>query len=302
MKYAWIARHKTQWPVTLTCEILEVSASGYFEHWRRKSADKPIQPGASQRIADAALLVHIRVIHAEVKAEYGWPRMWKELQARGIRVGKKRVQRLMQRHGIQARGKKKFVVTTDSRHDLPIADNLLARNFTPEAPDRVWTSDITYIATDEGWLYLTAVLDLFSRQVVGWSMRDHMQSSGVTDALRMAWFRRRPEPGLIFHSDRGSQYCSHAFQDVLKSYAMKSSMSRRGNCWDNAPTESLWGRLKVGRLHGRKFATRREAMDEVMDWLTFYNHKRLHSTLGYVSPMTFEQRWHAAQQQMKKSA
>lgn len=302
MKYAWIARHKTQWPVTLTCEVLEVSASGYFEHWRRKSADKPIQPGSSQRIADAALLVHIRVIHAEVKAEYGWPRMWKELQARGIRVGKKRVQRLMQRHGIQARGKKKFVVTTDSRHDLPIADNLLARNFTPEAPDQVWTSDITYIATDEGWLYLTAVLDLFSRQVVGWSMTDHMQASGVTDALRMAWFRRRPEPGLIFHSDRGSQYCSQMFQGVLTGYAMKSSMSRRGNCWDNAPTESLWGRLKVGRLHGRKFATRREAMDEVMDWLTFYNHKRLHSTLGYVSPMTFEQRWHAAQQQVKKSA
>lgn len=302
MKYAWIARHKTQWPVTLTCEVLEVSASGYFEHWRRKSADKPIQPRSSQRIADAALLVHIRVIHAEVKAEYGWPRMWKELQARGIRVGKKRVQRLMQRHGIQARGKKKFVVTTDSRHDLPIADNLLARNFTPEAPDQVWTSDITYIATDEGWLYLTAVLDLFSRQVVGWSMTDHMQASGVTDALRMAWFRRRPEPGLIFHSDRGSQYCSQMFQGVLTGYAMKSSMSRRGNCWDNAPTESLWGRLKVGRLHGRKFATRREAMDEVMDWLTFYNHKRLHSTLGYVSPMTFEQRWHAAQQQVKKSA
>lgn len=228
--------------------------------------------------------------------------MWKELQARGIRVGKKRVQWLMQRHGIQARGKKKFVVTTDSRHDLPIADNLLARNFTPETPNQVWTSDITYIATDEGWLYLTAVLDLFSRQVVGWSMRDHMQASGVTDALRMAWFRRHPEPGLIFHSDRGSQYCSHAFQDVLKGYTMKSSMSRRGNCWDNAPTESLWGRLKVGRLHGSKFATRREAMGEVMDWLTFYNHKRLHSTLGYVSPMMFEQRWHAAQQQVKKSA
>ena len=232
MKYAWIAHHKAQWPATLICEVLEVSASGYFEHWRRKSWDAPIQPGASQRIADAALLVHIRVIHAEVKAEYGWPRIWKELQARGIRVGKKRVQRLMQHHGIQARGKKKFVVTTDSRHGLPIADNLLARNFTPETPNQVWTSDITYIATDEGWLYLTAVLDLFSRQVVGWSMTDHMQASGVRDALRMAWFRRRPEPRLIFHSDRGSQYCSQMFQEVLTGYAMKSSMSRRGNCWE----------------------------------------------------------------------
>ena len=160
----------------------------------------------------------------------------------------------------------------------------------------------TYIATDEGWLYLTGVIDLFSRQVVGWSMRDNMQTSAVTDALRMAWFRRRPEPGLIFHSDSGSQYCSHEFQSELKRFEMKSSMSCKGNCWDNAPMESLWGRLKVGRLYGRRFATRREAMDEVIDWLNSYNHKRLHSTLCYVSPMTFEQRWTAAQQQDRKSA
>jgi putative transposase len=146
------------------------------------------------------------------------------------------------------------------------------------------------------------VIDLFSRQVVGWSMRENMQTSAVSDALRMAWFRRRPEPGLILHSDRGSQYCSQEFQGELKRFEMKSSMSRKGNCWDNAPTEILWGRLRVGRLYGRRFATRREAMDEVMDWLTFYNHKRLHSTLGYVSPMTFEQRWTAAQQQDRKSA
>jgi transposase InsO family protein len=296
VKYAWIAQHKARWPVTLSCEVLEVSTSGYFEHVRCPTPDRPIKADGRRRIDDAALLVHIRAIHAEVKAEYGWPRVWKELRSRGIRVGKTRVQRLMQQHGIQARGKKKFVVTTDSRHSLPIAPNLLDRQFTVDRPDAVWTSDITYIATDEGWLYLTAVLDLFSRQVVGWSMTDHMQASCVRDALRMAWFRRRPAAGLIFHSDRGSQYCSHAFQDELRGYGMKSSMSRKGNCWDNAPTESLWGRLKVGRLHGRRFATRRAAMDEVMDWLTFYNHKRLHSTLGYVSPMTFEKSWHAAQQ------
>ena len=178
----------------------------------------------------------------------------------------------------------------------------MERNFSLEAPNRVWSSDITYIGTDEGWLYLVAVIDLYSRQVVGWSMKEHMQASLVSDALRMAWFRRRPEPGLIFHSDRGSQYCSHEFQNALKEYGMKSSMSRKGDCWDNAPTESLWGRLKVGRLYGRRFATRRDAMDEVMDWLTFYNHRRLHSSLGYVSPMTFEQRWTAAQQQTNKAA
>ena len=233
--------------------------------------------------------------------------MWKELLARGIRVGKERVRCLMQRHGIKARGKRKFVNTTDSKHALPIAPNLLDRHFMVPTPNRVWTSDITYIATDEGWLYLTAVIDLFSRQVVGWSMSEHMQASVVVDALRMAWFRRRPKPGLIFHTDRGSQYCGHDFQDALKGYEMKSSMSRKGNCWadlgfcHNAPTESLWGRLKVGRLYGRRFTTRREAMDEVIDWLTFYNYRRLHSTLDYVSPMTFEKRWMAAQQQDRKS-
>ena len=302
MKYAWIAKHKAVWPVTLTCEVLGVSASGYFEHWGRKNSDRPCTPGANKRISDEALVVHIKAIHAEVKQEYGWPRMWKELLARGIRVGKDRVRRLMQRHGIKARGKRKFVVTTDSKHKLPIAPNLLQRNFTPVGPNMVWTSDITYIATDEGWLYLTAVIDLFSRLVVGWSMRDDMQASTVVDALRMAWFRRAPGPGLIFHSDRGSQYCSEVFQDALKIYEMKSSMSGKGDCWDNAPTESLWGRLKVGRLYGRRFATKREAMDEVIDWLNFYNHRRLHSTLDYVSPMTFEKRWIADQQQDRKSA
>lgn len=302
MRYAWIAEHRRHWPVALTCEVLDVSASGYFEHWRRKKASEPGKPGTKRRINDTALLVHIHAIDAEVKSEYGWPRMWKELQDRGMRVGKERVRKLMKLHGIQARGRRKFVLTTDSKHNLPIAENVLARNFAPGAPNRVWTSDITYIATDEGWLFLTAVIDLFSRLVVGWSMSPHMQTRAVTDALRMAWFRRRPEPGLIFHSDRGSQYCSHDFQAALKEYKMTSSMSRKGNCWDNAPTESLWGRLKVGRLHGRTFATRREAMDEVINWLTFYNHKRLHSTLGHVSPMAFEERWRATQLQDKKSA
>ena len=296
MKYAWIASNKAKWPITLACDVLGVSASGYFEHWRRRKLDKPKNPGANRRMSDEALLVHIRAIHAEVKGEYGWPKMWEELMARGYRVGKERVRRLMKKHGIRARCKRKFVVTTDSKHHLPIAPDLVQRNFTPTAPNQVWTGDITYIATDEGWLYLAAVIDLFSRQVVGWSMQAHMQSSLVTDALKMAWFRRHPAPGLIFHSDRGSQYCGHEFQSTLTGYKMRSSMSRKGNCWDNAPTESLWGRLKVGRLYGQKFATRREAMDEVIDWLTFYNHSRLHSTLGYVSPMKFEERWTAAQQ------
>jgi len=249
VKYAWIAKNKACWPVTLTCEVLGVSASGYFEHCKRKDASKPSTPGTNKRISDEALLVHIKAIHAEVKQEYGWPKMWKELVARGIRVGKERVRKLMQRHGIKARGKRKFVVTTDSKHKLPIAPNLLERNFTPTAPNRVWTSDITYITTDEGWLYLTGVIDLFSRQVVGWCLSDHMQASVVVDALRMAWFRRRPEPGLIFHSDRGSQYCSHDFQEALKGYEMKSSMSRKGDCWDtqfNIPLSAAFGLTRAG--------------------------------------------------------
>ena len=293
MKYAWIERHKNHWPITLQCDVLQVSSSGYFERQSRRRTD---QSGAnSQGINDEALLAHIKAVHADSKGEYGWPRIWRELQASGVRVWKERVRRLMKEHGIKARGKRKFVVTTDSKHKLPIAPNLLNRNFQPATPDRVWTSDITYIQTDAGWLYLAVVLDLYSRQVVGWSMQPHMQTDLVTDALRMAWFRRRPEPGLIFHSDRGSQYCSHAFQQVLASYGMKSSMSRKGNCWDNAPTESFWGSLKVGRLYGMRFETRRQAMDEVIDWLTYYNHKKLHSTLNYISPMQFEKNWLAAQ-------
>jgi putative transposase len=295
VKYAWIKSNKANWPITVVCEVLGVSASGYFEHGRRKKLTSPSKPDAHRRMGHEALLTHIRAIHREVKGEYGWPKMWKELLARGHRVGKERVRRLMQLHGIRARCKRRFVVTTDSKHHLPIAPDLVQRNFTPNAPNQVWTSDITYIATDEGWLYLAAVIDLFSRQVVGWSMQPHMQSSLVTDALKMAWFRRHPAPGLIFHSDRGSQYCGHEFQSTLAGYKIRSSMSRKGNCWDNAPTESLWGRLKVGRLYGQRFETRRQAMDEVIDWLTFYNHRRLHSTLGYVSPMQFEKSWDAAQ-------
>ena len=288
---------RKQYPVSIACEVLEVSASGYFT-WMRHEKTPPA--AGPRRYSDEALLAHMRAIHAEVKQEYGWPRMHKELVARGIRVGKERVRRLMKLHGIRAKTKRKFVVTTDSKHNLPIAPDLVQRRFKPDAPNQLWSGDITYIATDEGWVYLAAVIDLFSRQVVGWSMKEHMQTSLVKDALSMAWWRRRPEVGLIFHSDRGSQYCSHEFQNALKGWQMRSSMSRRGNCWDNAPTESFWGRLKTASLYGKKFATRKEAMDAVMDWMAFYNHRRLHSTLGYLSPMQFEQRWYAAQR--KKAA
>jgi len=185
VKYAWIERHKSYWPVTRQCEVLNVSTSGYFGHQRRRIAEDPEIPG--KRLSDAALLVHIKAAHAASKGEYGWPRIWRELRANSVRVWKERVRRLMKEHGIKARGKRKFIVTTESKHGLPIAPNLLNRSFQPDAPNRVWTSDITYIQTDAGWLYLAVILDLFSRQVVGWSMQPHTQSSLVTDALKMAW-------------------------------------------------------------------------------------------------------------------
>lgn len=181
------------------------------------------------------MLIHIKAIHAESRGGYGWPRMWPELHARGIRVGKNRGQKLIQLHGIQARGKRHFKVTTNSRHDLPIAPNLLQRQFNVAEPDKVWVGDITYIATGEGWLFLAVVIDLFSRQVVGWSLRADMTRDIAIDALRMAWFKRHLDKnvGVIFHSDRDSQYASHDLQGMLSKYGITSAMSRKGNCWEN---------------------------------------------------------------------
>ncbi len=285
---------KGRWPITLMCAVLEVSPSGYF-HW--KTSQGRDSDGPRRTVSDEAVLAHLRAIHVQIGGEYGWPRMHKELLARGVRVGKERVRLLMQRHGIKAKGKRRFVVTTDSKHPMPVASDLVQRRFTPEAPNTVWSGDITYIVSDEGWLYLAVALELYSRQIVGWSLQPHMQTSLVKDALLMACFRRRPPPGLIFHSDRGSQYCSAEFQSTLTAWGIRSSMSRKGDCWDNAPTESLWGHLKTACVHGRRFATREQARAAIMDWIGFYNHSRLHSSLGYLSPMQFEQRWLAAQHQ-----
>ena len=298
MKYAFIQRHRHAWPVSVQCRVLRVSVAGYHAHLVRRAS-------SSQRrhLSDEALLVHIKALYAETRGAYGWPRIWRELVARGIPVGKERVQKLMQLHGVKARGKRRFKVTTDSRHELPISANLLNREFSVAEPDRVWVGDITYIATDEGWLYLAVVIDLFSRQVVGWSLREDMTSSIVIDALRMAWFKRHPgkQAGVLFHSDRGSQYASGAFRGVLQEYGITSSMSRRGNCWDNACSETLFGSLKVERMHGQRFETRRYAKDETIAWLLWYNKARLHSTLAYVSPMQFEQTWLAAQPRQASS-
>ena len=274
----------------MQCRVLRVSVSGFHQHRQRRG-----KIAHRRHLSDAALLAHISAVYAEHRGAYGWPRVWRELIRRGIHVGKLRVQRLMQQHGIRARGKRRFrVVTTDGRHDLPVAPNLLARNFTAAAPNQTWTGDLTYIATDEGWLFLAVVIDLFSRKVVGWSMRPDMHRSLVIDAVEMGLFQRRPRKGeLTFHSDRGSQYASDDFRQVLNHYGIRPSMSRKGNCWDNAVTESLFGSLKVERLHGERFGTIRQAKDAVLDWLLWYNRKRMHSTLNYLSPAEFESRWQA---------
>ncbi|WP_175154099.1 IS3 family transposase, partial [Paraburkholderia ultramafica] len=233
VKYAWIDSQSRQYPLSALCEVLSVSLNGY-RAWKRGGTPE------RQRLSDGQLLVLIRTIHAEVKGAYGSPRMTVEIRSRGFPASKARVERLMRENGIRARHKRRYKVTTDSKYKLPVAENLLARNFTPTAPNQVFTSDITYIWTDAGWLYLAIVLDLFNREVVGWSIKPRMTADLVTDALTMAWFRRKPEPGALHHSDRGSQYASHDFQRKLAEYGMRCSMSRKGNCWDNAPTESFF--------------------------------------------------------------
>jgi putative transposase len=253
-------------------------------------------------MTEAALLVHIRAIHRELRGAYSWPRMWRELRRRGLCVGKERVRLLMQQDGIQARGKRRFrVTTTDSKHSMPIAPNLLNRNFTVDRPNVAWTGDVTYIATEEGWLYLAVVIDLFSRRIVGWSMKTTIDRSLVIDALEMASLGRRPAAGkAIFHSDRGSQYASDDFRKVMEMYGLTPSMSRKANCWDNAVTETLFGSLKVERLHGETFISARAAKDAVMNWNLWYNQKRMHSTIGYQSPVEFEKAWQ--QKQLKAAA
>lgn len=296
MKYAWIDVQRKAHKLDEMCRVLDVSESGY-RAWKR--GGKPYR----KRLTDTQMLALIQSIHAEFKGAYGSPRMVRELRARGFPASKARVERLMQENGIKAKHKRRFKVTTDSKHTLPIAPNLLERDFTPTAPNQVWTSDITYLWTDEGWLYLAITMDLFNREVVGWSLKPRMTADIVTDALTMAWFRRKPAAGLLHHSDRGSQYASEAFQARLKKYGMLCSMSRKGNCWDNAPTESWFGSFKNERVYGERFETREAIKAMAFEYIEgFYNRKRRHSTLGYKSPEHFMQDWFATQNQKKQVA
>ncbi len=284
MKYAWIRDQRQDYPLASLCRLLDVSTSGY--------ADWLASGGPSQWLSDVQLLVLVRSTFAEFDGAYGAPRIYRELRAKKHPVSKERIRRLMKQAGLKARHKRRYKVTTDSKHSLPVAPNLLNRQFTVEKPDQVWTTDITYIPTQEGWLYLAVVMDLYTRAIIGWAMDSRMTRELTINALRMAWFRRHPEAGVLHHSDRGSQYCSHDYQQLLRSYGMTASMSRKGNCWDNAPMESFFNSLKNERVFHRCYANRAEAKADLFDYIeVFYNRKRRHSSLNYESPATHYAAW-----------
>jgi putative transposase len=279
--FRFIDEHQAQWPVRVLCDALDVSPAGYYA-WRDR-------PTSARRQRHDALLAPIRAIHAEFKARYGSPRVHAELTARGQDCCVNTVAKVMRDHGIRAKTARKFRCTTDSDHDLPVADNLLDRQFDRAAANEAWVADITYLPTREGWLYLAAVEDLYSRRVVGWSMAEHLESRLVYDALTLAVERRLPGAGLLAHSDRGSQYASDHYQLLLGRHGITCSMSRRGDCWDNAPMESFFASLKKELVHDADFATRAEARAAVVEYIeVFYNTQRRHSSLCYVSPAEYE--------------
>lgn len=244
--------------------------------------------GNDNRPGDAVLMARIKEIFKQSKASYGSRRIVKQLISEGHQIGRYKVRRMMREMGLKAKTPKRFKLTTDSRHAFPVAANILDRNFDVDTPNRVWTADISYVWTFEGWLYLAIVMDLYSRQIVGWAVDKRMKRQLVLDALSMAYWQRKPPKDLLHHSDRGSQYACHDYQKQLNNYGMTASMSRKGNCWDNAPTERFFRSLKSERLTARRFVTRNEAGNEILDYITYYNSIRLHSTLGYLSPMAYE--------------
>jgi len=281
MRYDFVERHRGRWPVRLMCRVLRVSPGGYYD-WRGR-------PKSAKTERREALVVAIKAVHGEMKARYGSPRIHTELVARGQACCVKTVARLMREHGIAAKTKREFRCTTDSNHDRPVAENIVARDFNPTAANRTWASDITYIWTGEGWLYLAVVEDLYSRQIVGWSMGPRIDSRLVVDALEMALAGRVPGEGLVAHSDRGSQYASEHYQRTLARHGITCSMSRRANCWDNSPIESFFASLKKELVHGESYATRAVARASLFEYIEmFYNRIRRHSSLGYKSPVEYE--------------
>ena len=288
MRYDRIDGLRPLHPVAMLCRLLNVSEAGYYA-WRRR-------PPSPRTQENTRLAIEIRLAHERTRQTYGPERLQAELADHGIHAGVDRIKRIRRELGLRCRQKRKFRVTTDSRHNLPIAPNLLDRQFAASVPNRAWVTDITYVATDEGWLYLAGIKDLFNGELVGYALDERMTQNLVMQALFRAVAARRPERGLVHHSDRGSQYCAHAYQRLLRQFGMQVSMSRKGNCWDNAPMESCWGSLKTELIHHRRFATRNEAKREITEYIEiFYNRIRKQARLGYLSPAAFMQK-HCADQ------
>jgi putative transposase len=281
MRCRAIRAHAGWFPVTLMCQTLAVSLSGYYAWVAR--------PESRRTAEDRQLLVQIRVIHAESRSTYGSPRVHATLQAQGQRIGEHRVARLMRASASRAKTVKQWRATTDSAHQYPVVPNTLNRQFAVAHPNQVWAGDITYIATREGWLYLAVVLDLYSRRVIAWGMGSRLTQELATAALTMAVEHRRPANGVLHHTDRGAQYAATLYRELLASHGLTASMSRRGNCWDNAVVESFFHTLKTELVYHRRYITREEARQDIFEWIeVFYNRTRRHSTLGYRSPAEFE--------------
>ena len=281
MKFRFIQRYAEQYRIRVMCSVLGVSRSGYYA-WKKR------QPSARER-ANRGLRVLIRLLHRKSRGTYGYRRVHAALVAQGVICGQGRVARLMRNEGLRARRRRRYKRTTQSRHSWPVAPNHLAQTFVASGPNEKWVTDITYVRTAEGWLYLAVVLDLYSRLVVGWAMEPFLTDVLTTKALRMAIGNRQPPPGLLHHSDRGRQYASGRYQRLLTTHGALASMSRTGNVYDNAPIESFFATLKTELIHHRNYETRQQAKAEIFEFIeVFYNRQRLHSALGYISPMAFE--------------
>ena len=287
MKYAWIERHRLTYSTTMMCELLSVSRSGLNAARRR--------PPSKRSIDDAALVKEIRESQRRHRGRYGRRRMTTEVsEARGQAVNHKRVARVMCEYGLQSHQRRRFrVVTTDSKHAYPVAPNVLKRDFKTTAPNQKWLADMTYVPTDEGWLYLALVLDLYARKLVGWAMSETMPQDLTLCALDVALGWCDPDAGLVHHSDRGSQYAAKDYRRKLEARGITVSMSRKGDCWDNAPMESVNGTLKVECVHDVHFETREQARQAIVEYIGYYNTERRHSSLGNIAPAAFERRWRA---------
>lgn len=283
MRFSFIEAQKAVFPINLMCKVLEVTRSGYHA-WRNR-------PESARRRRDHQLALKIRAFHKASRGTYGSPRIHGDLKDAGEAVGRKRVARIMRQEGLSGQAPRRFRRTTDSKHNLPVAENIVERDFNPPAANQVWAGDITYIRSWEGWMYLAVVIDLFSRRVVGWAIADHMRTELVLDAMKMAVGRRSPPRGLVFHSDRGSQYASGEFQAYLRAHGIRSSMSRKGDCWDNAVAESFFGTLKRELIERHTWPTKASVMLAVVDYIAFfYNGQRRHSYIDNISPVDYEER------------